>query len=269
MEWTIFFVCHLFLVFSAPAEQCWLFHGDSIALVLCYCFGALNSWLVVELSHCCSGQSSSFQHLIINRRSHCSWGILETFSSQPIHANSFNLCFQIPRQEGTIDLQIIAWPNLSSAGSPRPGGSQGTPHPFHETMFVCLEGFLQEGFVLGHVPAKPNKGTLTLSWLTEPFPGMTILKMESVPFSFHHPITSPFSFCGHGCRALSGARVISGGLFWGMVDWRHLLGYHGISSLHVGSWRNSELTVCGGFLWWILCFVVRGQTLMWSCTVFS
>lgn len=91
---------------------------------------------------------------------------------------------------------------VSSADCPRPGGSTGRPHPFHETTVVCLEGFIQEGFVLGHIPAKPNKGALMLSRLTEPFPGMTILEMESVSFSFHHPVTSPFSFCVHSCRAL-------------------------------------------------------------------
>lgn len=69
--------------------------------------------------------------------------------------------------------------------------------------------------MLGHIPAEPNKGTLTLSRLTEPFPSMTILKMESVPFSFHHPRASPFSFLVHGCRALSGANVISGGVILG------------------------------------------------------
>lgn len=88
----------------------------------------------------------------------------------------------------------------------------GRPHPFHETTVVCLEGFIQEGFVLGHIPAKPNRGALMLSRLTEPFPGMIILKMDSVPFSFHHPVTSPFSFCVHSRRALSGARVVSVGV---------------------------------------------------------
>lgn len=88
----------------------------------------------------------------------------------------------------------------------------GRPHPFHETTVVCLEGFIQEGFVLGHIPAKPNRGALMLSRLTEPFPGMTILKMDSVPFSFHHPVTSPFFFCVHSRRALSGARVVSVGV---------------------------------------------------------
>lgn len=69
--------------------------------------------------------------------------------------------------------------------------------------------------MLGHIPAKPNKGTLTLSRLTEPFPGVTSLKMEIVLFSFHHPITSPFSFRVRGCRALSGARVVLGGVVLG------------------------------------------------------
>lgn len=82
----------------------------------------------------------------------------------------------------------------------------------------------------GHVPAKPNKGTLTLSQLTERFPGMTILKMESVPFFLSLSQTFSLLFV---CKALSGARVVSGGLSWGMVDWRHLLCYYGISSLYV------------------------------------
>lgn len=45
------------------------------------------------------------------------------------------------------------------------GGSKCRPHPhpFHETGVVCLEGLIQEGFVLGHIPAKPNKGALTFS----------------------------------------------------------------------------------------------------------
>lgn len=102
---------------------------------------------------------------------------------------------------GLIDLQArrCHWftdhclSKVSSAGCPRPGGNKGRPHPFHEAT-VCLEGFIQEGFVLGHIPAKLNKGTLTLSQLTEPFPGVNILKMESFPFSFHHPVISLFSW---------------------------------------------------------------------------
>lgn len=49
------------------------------------------------------------------------------------------------------------------------------PDPFHETGIVCLEEFSQEGFVLGRVLARPSKGALTLSQITKPFPGTTIL----------------------------------------------------------------------------------------------
>lgn len=98
-------------------------------------------------------------------------------------------------------------------------GSKCRPHPypFHETRVVCLEGFIQEGFVVCHIPARPNKRALTLSRVMKPFAGMTILKMEavrilSVPFSFHYPINSSLLVCTVTGLCLQLDKVVSSGV---------------------------------------------------------